>query len=282
MAIPDKAKQVVNTGVMGLVGRDGIWNLLPEHFRSNSHLRVRRREALRREFERLCRTMFDDLEVKSGPFKGLKYPEARACGSALYPKLLGTYESELHEFFRQAPLHGYECVVDVGCAEGYYLVGLGRMIPAIPLMGIDIDCEALTLVRKLAATNRIDASRLRLSGKFFEDALRPTLPARSLVICDCEGAEADIFSEANMDLWRLSDLVVECHDFLVPDVTVTLAKKLEASHQIEVIESAALASKVCLPKVDDFRSARVQHRELLVQEGRPGTMQWIIARPRFA
>lgn len=280
--IADKTvKSAFGSALVGLLGSDCFWRLLPRNLQNNPHVRVRRRDALKRQFEMFCQTLFADSEVKAGPFSGLKYPEAKACGSALYPKLLGTYESELHGFFRKAPLQDYELILDVGCAEGYYLVGVGRMIPAIPLMGIDIDREALTLVRKLAAANSVDASRLRLSERFCEDALRSTLPARSLVICDCEGAEADIFSEASMDLWRLSDLVVECHDFVVPDITEVLAKRLKPSHQVEIIQSADLGSKVRLLSHGDFLAARLEHKELLVNEGRPGAMRWIVARPSF-
>ena len=35
-------------------------------------------------------------EVQSGPFKGINYPSYISFGSKLYPKLFGTYESELH------------------------------------------------------------------------------------------------------------------------------------------------------------------------------------------
>jgi hypothetical protein len=44
----------------------------------------------------LARAMFPEPVVSGGPFKGMLYPSAQAYGSALLPKLLGSYESELH------------------------------------------------------------------------------------------------------------------------------------------------------------------------------------------
>ncbi|NEQ73541.1 MAG: hypothetical protein F6K23_10945 [Okeania sp. SIO2C9] len=38
-----------------------------------------------------------DLIVKHGPFKGMKYPDQKSVGSALIPKIVGSYESELHQ-----------------------------------------------------------------------------------------------------------------------------------------------------------------------------------------
>jgi hypothetical protein len=37
-----------------------------------------------------------EMTVRSGPFQGMRYPGAEAAGSALIPKLLGSYQRELH------------------------------------------------------------------------------------------------------------------------------------------------------------------------------------------
>ena len=62
-------------------------------------------------------------QVQSGPFRGLSYLPY-ATGSALLPKLVGSYEDHLHEVFATVLQNKYDVVVDVGCAEGYYVVCL--------------------------------------------------------------------------------------------------------------------------------------------------------------
>src|SRR4051812_47368421 len=62
--------------------------------------------------------------VASGPFRGMRYT---ACAAGVAPKVLGTYERELHDWIVGLSSRGYECVVNVGCAEGYYAVGLARL-----------------------------------------------------------------------------------------------------------------------------------------------------------
>src|SRR5687767_8100107 len=59
--------------------------------------------------------------IWNGPFKGMEYVDAQTEG-ALIPRLLGTYECELHPHLERLAGEGLDCVIDVGCAEGYYAV----------------------------------------------------------------------------------------------------------------------------------------------------------------
>ena len=59
--------------------------------------------------------------VMHGPFAGMTYV-AEATEGALIARLLGVYESELHPHIEAFAAEGLDCVIDVGCAEGYYAV----------------------------------------------------------------------------------------------------------------------------------------------------------------
>ncbi len=48
------------------------------------------------QFQQLQDRLSHDLTVLHGPFVGMKYPGTEAAGSAFIPKLLGSYEKELH------------------------------------------------------------------------------------------------------------------------------------------------------------------------------------------
>src|SRR5512140_2013789 len=76
----------------------------------------------RQSAERIRALGLDRLEVLSGPFKGMRYGDF-SYNSALIPKLLGTYEADLHNWVGEALATGYDAVINVGCAEGYYAVG---------------------------------------------------------------------------------------------------------------------------------------------------------------
>ena len=74
--------------------------------------------------------------IRSGPFAGMRYVDTATEG-ALVPRLLGTYESELHPYLKRFAAEGCEDVIDVGCAEGYYAVGLARLMPGALVHGGD-------------------------------------------------------------------------------------------------------------------------------------------------
>ena len=68
------------------------------------------------------------LKVLNGPFEGMQYPNFESYGSASWPKLLGTYESELTNAILAKKDTDYSSIVDIGCAEGYYAVP-GQDVP---------------------------------------------------------------------------------------------------------------------------------------------------------
>lgn len=71
-----------------------------------------------------------ELKVIKGPFEGMKYPSLRAAGSALVPKLIGTYEIELTPYIMKIIEKNYSIILNIGSAEGYYAVGLALRSPS--------------------------------------------------------------------------------------------------------------------------------------------------------
>ncbi|MFZ5437970.1 MAG: hypothetical protein ACOZAK_02865 [Patescibacteria group bacterium] len=62
--------------------------------------------------------LFPDLIVKNGPFKGMQYTEPKSIGSEFFPKLLGSYEKELHSLIKKICSTKYEQIINIGSAEG--------------------------------------------------------------------------------------------------------------------------------------------------------------------
>jgi methylase of polypeptide subunit release factors len=89
-------------------------------------------------------------KIMQGPFAGMDYVTSATEG-ALTPRLIGTYESELHPYLRDFAAKDLDCVIDVGCAEGYYAVGLARMMPAVTVHAFDIQAHARSACAELAA-----------------------------------------------------------------------------------------------------------------------------------
>src|SRR5215813_4226420 len=68
--------------------------------------------------------------VLTGPFKGMivtDQPNWDDGNSTL--KLLGCYEHELWDAIELAITRKPSAVINIGCAEGYYAIGLARRLP---------------------------------------------------------------------------------------------------------------------------------------------------------
>jgi hypothetical protein len=55
----------------------------------------------------------------------MNYGSIGALCSTFIPKIIGSYECELHPAIEEIIVNNYAEVWDVGCAEGYYAVGSG-------------------------------------------------------------------------------------------------------------------------------------------------------------
>ena len=168
--------------------------------------------------------------IYSGPFKGMNYLD-RASEGALLPRLLGTYEDELHPHIERLAEMGLDCVIDVGCAEGYYAVGLALRMPAVTVYAHDIDPRAHEGCAQLAAQNGV-SDRVEIGGEFAPEDFQRFAGRRALVMVDTEGAEVAILDPdrgpALKDMW----IIVETHDGITPGARETLTKRFEASHDI--------------------------------------------------
>jgi hypothetical protein len=176
-------------------------------------------------------------KILAGPFKGMTYiREAR--GSELLAKLLGTYELELNGAIDRMIRRQPDLVVDVGCAEGYYAIGLAVRIPAARIVAFDTDRYAQHLLKRLAKLNGVDSRTTpgnfctpELLQRTIAPALRPSL------VCDCEGFEQHLLRpDLAPDLAR-TDILVELHDAWIPGLQEEIRRRFSATHDIEQIDS---------------------------------------------
>lgn len=223
-------------------------------------------------------------EILSGPFQGLKYAEQTAVGSSLWPKLVGTYESELQPILHEISRTDYRRIVDVGYAEGYYLVGLGRLFRHAELIGFDIETEAQRLCRANAKINGIENERLRLFGAFDGETFQQTLDEhRTLVVVDCEGTENEVIGGLRPEQLSAADWLIETHDHLVPGTTDRLWKRFEKTHELRKVatDDNLEGKRQLLPEA--IRHCYDQYvQETLVSENRKSQQFWIFAQRKAA
>jgi hypothetical protein len=147
--------------------------------------------------------------VRSGPFTGMIYPIESATNRWSVPKLLGSYESELHPFLGVVGNRKYDCVIDIGSAEGYYASGLALMLQ-VPVYAYDPEPYEKEFSAKMSERNGV-ANLVRMADLFTVDDMRRFAGMRVLVVCDCEGFEEVLFRPDTLDLTRNWDLIIELH-----------------------------------------------------------------------
>jgi hypothetical protein len=214
--------------------------------------------------------------IHGGPFAGMDYVE-EATEGGLIARLLGVYESELHPHLKAILADGVDCVIDVGCAEGYYAVGLARIAPGITVHAHDVDEKAQAACAALAAKNGV-AERVIVGGEFKPSDFEAFAGRRVLVLVDTEGAEVEILQPALSPSLAGMHIIVETHDSAVPGALELMVERFSPTHDITRVDHQAKTSD--LP---DWIT-RLSHLDqlLAVWEWRGAPTPWLVMRPKAA
>lgn len=216
------------------------------------------------------------LTVAQGPFAGMTYV-AQSTEGALISRLLGVYESELHPHIEAFAGEGIECVIDVGCAEGYYAVGLARRMPTAHIHAYDISEVARAACAKLARQNGV-ADRVTIGGAFQPEDFQAFAGRRTLVLVDAEGAELDILQPDRGPALAGMNIIVETHDVFRPGALAAMMARFGPTHDIVRVDQQA--------KVFEQPAwlSRLGHLDQLLAtwEWRMAPTPWLVMRPRQA
>jgi hypothetical protein len=227
------------------------------------HVRLESEALLIREY------LNDDWTVRHGPFAGMKYA-AMSSGSLLSPKVIGSYESPIHSWMMEAIKQDYDKILNVGCGEGYYAVGFSLKSPSSRIYAYDIDDEARKNTAKLAHLNEV-SKRILIRSECTKDELRQEITRKTLIFCDIEGGELDLFDSDIAPELSQADLIIELHDFCCPGATEVLLRRFHPSHRIEITYH-------CAKYANDFpvlESIPIKKQAFLLEEARPVTQGWM-------
>lgn len=201
--------------------------------------------------------------IISGPFKYMKYVEV-SVGSELIPKLLGTYELELHDIIYNILKNSYDLIIDIGAAEGYYAVGLAKKFPATKIVAYECNTDGQTLIRQMAKLNGIKEN-LEIKGLCtLENLINDLNNVKScLIILDAEGAENTLLDLVKIPNLKYCEILVEIHDHIISNVGLSIVNRFSSTHFITKIAEKprntkdlpffSLLNRWILPKTNEFR-----------------------------
>lgn len=250
---------------------------LPRFVTSALRPRTRARRAARaKRIVMQVRETSGDV-VQAGPFQGMKYLP-RVAAEPFIPKLIGSYEVELHSEIERLVGKGYERVINVGSAEGYYAVGFALRLPEAQVYAFDIDERAQRMCPFLAHMNGV-SDRVHVAGECVPDQLNELIVGRTLLFFDCEGCELGLLDPDRAPRLSQADLLVELHDFIDPAISGTLHRRFADTHSIRILDASdrnpddypalkLLGSRDQKEALNELKLPRMQWA--VIEAGRPG------------
>lgn len=218
----------------------------------------------------------EGLIVRAGPFKGMKYGQFGSEG-AVAARLLGTYEFSLHAIIEEICTRDYAQVMDLGCAEGYYAVGLACRLPRAKVFAYDSDPGAQQKCAQLAKLNNVQA-QVCINGPASHRDFDICTDAKTLVFCDIEGAEAELLDPQLAVGLKAADILVEAHDCFVSGLSHSLAKRFGATHEVQIINRQV----DCLSLPDWMHDFSDLDRLIALWEWRRGPTPWLWMKTKTA
>ena len=214
--------------------------------------------------------------ILEGPFRGMDFLSHSAEGCHI-AKLLGCYEQPLFDHIEQAIARNYATILNIGCAEGYYAVGMARRMPGARVHAFDTNEKARQICSELAAKNGVTA-QVTIGALFTPQDFAAHANKKLLVLCDIEGAEKDLLGSAALPWLADADLIVESHECLIPGVTQLLMERFAETHEIRLIEDNGQRQLANPPAW--FRTLAHLDQLLATWEWRSGPTPWLVMTSR--
>ena len=211
--------------------------------------------------------------VQAGPFAGMRLGQHSAEGCHA-PKLLGCYEQALHPHLERFIARGFDSVLNIGCAEGYYAIGLARRMPCTKIFAHDLNEGAQRACHALAEANGV-ADRITIGGLVRGEDFARFGGVDTLVLVDIEGGEEALLDPAAFPALRHMTLIVECHEERRSGMTDLIASRFAHSHQ--VIREEQPFSQPALPAW--MKGLGHLDQLLAIWEWRMAPTPWLVLEP---
>lgn len=216
--------------------------------------------------------------VMQGPLQGLDFLPQSAEGCHI-AKLLGCYEQPLQPYIEQAIQKQYATILNIGCAEGYYAVGMAKRMPGTRVLAHDLNPKALDISAALAQKNGV-SDRVTIGGLFTPDDFATHAEQDVLVMCDIEGAERELLNPESAPALQSMDIIVESHECLIPGITQLLIDRFKATHNITLVQDDGQRQLVKPPAW--FLNLAHLDQLLATWEWRSGPTPWLVMKPKSA
>lgn len=220
--------------------------------------------------------------VHGGPYKGMKYfgpKQIPMVDRSPIPRLIGSFEQEIHPWIESLIAEAPERIVHIGAASGFHAVGLAMRLPRSRSVVFDTLIPARKACVALARQNGVE-DRIDMRGFCGTEGMLGIDLAGALVFSDCGGAEVSILDPNLYPSLRQATMIVETHDALDNRITPILRQRFTKSHAIEV-RQAIIRDPLKYPFLAELAPSNAQlaldEERMTTSDGRP--QAWALLRP---
>tara|TARA_B100000427_G_C15466768_1_gene576605 strand:+ start:168 stop:968 length:801 start_codon:yes stop_codon:yes gene_type:complete len=214
--------------------------------------------------------------VRSGPFCGMDFLERSSEGCHI-AKLLGSYEQPLFPYIEEAITSEFDAILNIGCAEGYYAVGMAMRMPNTRVLAFDTNSQAQASCKELAIRNKV-SERVEIGGTFSASDFERYDQEHTLLLCDIEGAENELLDLRLAHCLKDIYIIVESHDCIRPGTTQRLLERFSATHHITQVNDNGAREVAEAPQW--FNNLGHLDQLLATWEWRSGPTPWLIMKPK--
>ena len=142
-------------------------------------------------------------------------------------------------------------------------------LPNINVMAYEIDKEARENIEELKAINNLHNIEIKSECTFQE--LNDKSKENTLIFCDIEGFEDVLLDPVRVPNLENVDLIIESHDFILPNITDELIKRFYMTHIIKIIVNYPYRVK----SYEILNKASKEDYKYIIDERRPEYMKFI-------
>ena len=225
-----------------------------------------------------------DGKVRYGPFVGVQLPKKlNWAKNDMSSILIGFYEKQVIDWIASREIH-FSTLIDIGSADGLYLAGILKAGLADTAVGFESSKKGRISSRSILAMNSVP-DRAVVMGTANSESLCAVLDSRtsnnhefSLLLCDIEGGEIDLFdSETALRLQKYF-IVIELHEWCYPnDKLIELMELFKTTHEVKFLRPSGRNPD----SISELRKLTDDQRWIICSEGRRESMRWLVGVPNL-
>jgi hypothetical protein len=200
----------------------------------------------------------------------------------LSSKLLGFYEIQVQKKIVDLKnQYDLKYLVNFGAAEGYHAIGLVKNNYFEECYCFEEDEKTREVLHKSSIRNKVE-DKIKIYGKAnFEETsklLDQNKLKKTLFLVDIEGGEFSLFNESSINIFKNSIILIENHEEIFPN-------KILLKEFYQLMNNYFKKEILLNNGRNPFNIKELEHlpdddRWLLMSEGRPCEMNWLVFTPQ--